>query len=80
MGGHVNLRNFNVENFLCRCCFCGNYWIVTRIIRCPFCNGGDIVSIPFGRDKMPGHTLNYHWLKEHGFPYIKERLEVDIIC
>ena len=62
---------------ICKCRFCGFIWTATDFMRCPFCNCGNIIGYPFGADKKPGRTLNFHWLETHGFSYIRQRLGID---
>jgi len=37
---------YSTDSFLCLCHNCGFIFIPTRLIRCPFCNNGNIGNVP----------------------------------
>jgi hypothetical protein len=52
--------------------FCGDVFISSNIIRCPFCNGGNIRVVPF-RDDI---RFSFEWLNKNGFGYCEELVSV----
>ena len=58
---------------LCMCNYCGNIIICDTVILCPICSCADIGVVPIREHPK----LSISWLVSHGFPYIRERLEVE---
>lgn len=65
-----------IHPLVCQCRFCGNVWTSTRVIRCPFCEGGNICFVPISVKNHPG--FNFGWLESHGFDFLEARLEVEV--
>ena len=66
--------NWKKECYISLCRHCGNIIITTSIIRCPVCESGNILVVPF-RDHP---SFSFRWLDRHGFSYIKELLKWSI--
>ena len=58
------------------CKYCGELYICDSVIRCPVCSCSNIRVVPI-RDH-PKFCVS--WLVDHGFPYFRERLEIECIC
>ena len=55
---------------LCR--FCGNVWICDTHIRCPYCNGGNYLNVPFEEND----NFNFTRLERIGFKYLRKCLNI----
>ena len=71
-----SIRNFyerwdwKRECFIMKCVYCGNIVISSDIMRCPSCDSGNVVIMPFRDCKQ----FNLSFLKRHGFPFIERVL------